>query len=61
MPNCTVYAYGRVYELLGRKPKSCEVKEYNFEGFIYPSYEFNEEMQETPNKATVSEVRQEST
>ncbi len=41
MPNCTCYAYGRVYELLGKKPNLCiydadEWYDYNIEHGYYP-------------------------
>ena len=40
MPNCTAYAYGRAYEILGKEPKLCiydadEWFDYNKEGAGY--------------------------
>ncbi len=41
MPNCTCYAYGRVYEILGKQPGLCPYDagmwyDYNKENGIYP-------------------------
>lgn len=41
MPNCTCYAYGRIYELLGKEPNLCvydadEWYDYNIEHGYYP-------------------------
>lgn len=39
MPNCTAYAYGRVYELLGSKPKLCTSNAENWYDYTKDGYE----------------------